>query len=156
MKKYGFYLIVIFAIFQSSLKAQHGQAVYAELLGNGLIFSFNYDTRFTAAPNGIGGRIGLGYVGSPKEGGVALIPFQLNWLLGRNDRYFELGIGATIVTGSRTIFDENFNHVVGTMTFGYRHQPADGGFMWKIALTPVLADGFFWPYFGGIALGYCF
>ncbi len=139
----------------SGLYSQAKQSVYAELLGNGLIFSFNYDTRFQGKPDGFGGRIGLGYAGSDNEG-IVLIPFQLNWLLGKNGRYFEIGAGATFASGSSDIFDEDFGKFIGTMTFGYRRQPIDGGFMWKIAITPIIAEGVFWPYFGGLSLGYAF
>lgn len=138
-----------------TLSAQSTQSVYAELLGNGLVFSFNYDTRFQNTPNGLGGRIGLGYIGDDEHNAV-LIPFQLNLLLGKNGRYFEIGAGATYVTGNADLFDEDFDNLIGTMTFGYRRQPVDGGFMWKIAITPIIAEGVFWPYYGGVSLGYAF
>lgn len=155
MKKF-FFAFAIFCLGYTSLNAQRGQAVYAELLGNGLLFSFNYDIRLRATPDGPGARLGIGYVGSPDDGGILLIPFQGNWLLGKNDRYFELGLGLTIATGNGEFFDESLSEVIGTMTFGYRKQPADGGFMWKIAITPIIAEGIFWPYYGGLALGYAF
>ncbi|MBK9106950.1 MAG: hypothetical protein IPM92_00850 [Saprospiraceae bacterium] len=154
MKKKFIYLFAL--VFTLNMGySQSNQSVYAELLGNGLIFSFNYDTRFTAKPTGIGGRAGLGYIGKGDNGAV-LIPFQLNWLLGKNGKYFELGLGATYVGGTEEFFEEDIDHFVGTMTFGYRRQPEDGGFMWKAAITPVLADGFFWPYYVGFSLGYAF
>lgn len=149
------YLILFALLPFSSAHAQSNHSVYAELLGNGLIFSFNYDTRFANKPDGLGGRIGLGFVGKGDDGAV-LVPFQLNWLLGKNGRYFEMGIGATYLGGTADFFDEDIDHFVGTMTFGYRRQPLDGGFMWKAAITPVLADGFFWPYYVGFGLGYSF
>lgn len=154
MKKRLIFLVFILVTAYTGY-AQSNQAVYAELLGNGLIFSFNYDTRFNARPDGLGGRIGLGFVGKGDDGAV-LIPFQLNWLLGKNGRYFEMGLGATYLGGTADLFDEDVDHFVGTMTFGYRRQPVDGGFMWKAAITPILADGFFWPYYVGFSLGYAF
>ncbi len=150
-----FVCLILFVFLGSGVQSQSRQSVYAELLGNGLIFSFNYDTRFHNKPDGIGARIGLGYAGKQDEG-ILLIPVQLNWLLGKNGRYFEIGAGATFASGNSDIFDEDFGKFIGTMTFGYRRQPLDGGFMWKIAITPVIADGFFWPYYGGLALGYAF
>lgn len=150
-----FKVIVVCCIFLTIGTAQRGQAVFAELGGNGLVFSFNYDTRFNNTPDGLGARLGLGFIGSGDAGAV-LIPAQVNWLLGKNGRYFELGAGLTVVTGTGRAFDEDFSNVVGTMTFGYRRQPVDGGFMWKIAITPVIAEGIFWPYFAGLGLGYTF
>lgn len=33
-----------------------------EVLGNGLTYSLNYDTRFSQSLKGLGGRAGIGYV----------------------------------------------------------------------------------------------
>ncbi|HEX5626251.1 MAG TPA: hypothetical protein VFX48_09560 [Saprospiraceae bacterium] len=155
MKKLAFAALLLVACL-SGLQAQRGQAVYAELGGPGLLFSFNYDFRFKAKPKGLGARVGLGYFGSPDDGGIVTVPVQANWLLGKNGRYFELGVGGTLVLGTGEVFDEDAGHLIGTMTFGYRRQPEEGGFMWKIAITPILFDGFFLPYFGGVGLGYAF
>ncbi|MBK8954641.1 MAG: hypothetical protein IPM34_03665 [Saprospiraceae bacterium] len=147
---------ILFAFISLSTSfSQSNQSVYAELLGNGLIFSFNYDTRFSDKPTGLGGRFGLGFIGKGDEGAL-LIPMQLNWLLGKDGKYFEIGLGTTYVGGTQEFFEEDIDHFVGTLTFGYRRQPLDGGFMWKAAITPILADGFFWPYYVGFGLGYSF
>ncbi|MCO6464628.1 MAG: hypothetical protein J5I52_10830 [Saprospiraceae bacterium] len=129
-------------------------AVYGELLGNGLIFSFNYDRRLI---NNVGARVGLGFVGSASDGGVVTVPVMGNILLGKNGRYFEIGAGITYLSGTGDFFDleDEPSSVLGTFSLMYRRQPADGGFMWKIGLTPMLAKGFFFPYWGGLSLGYC-
>ncbi|NVJ86051.1 MAG: hypothetical protein HWE15_07080 [Algoriphagus sp.] len=46
--------------------------------------------------------------------------------------------------------------VMGTMNFGYRRIPVDGGFMWKISLNPIFNNNGFWPLYAGVGLGYAF
>jgi hypothetical protein len=131
-------------------------AFFVELLGNGLLFSANYDVRVA---NKFGIRAGIGYFGSTDgEGGILTVPAMGNFLLGSNGRYFEIGAGLTYVkiTGTEDIFDvDKSSSVFGTLSFMYRRQPVDGGFMWKIGLTPFLAEGVFIPYWGGVGIGYC-
>lgn len=128
-------------------------AVYAELLGNGLIMSFNYDVRLAGK---MGGRLGVGYVGG-NDASVLTVPVMANYLLGKNGKYFEIGAGITYISGS-TNFGEDItgSTTIGTFSLMYRSQPVDGGFMWKIGLTPILAEGFFVPYWAGVGLGYAF
>jgi len=129
-------------------------AFFVEILGNGLLFSANYDVRVA---NKFGVRAGIGYVGSTEgEGGILTIPVMGNFLLGKNGRYFEVGAGITYVSGNSDIFDDDgFSSVLGTLSFMYRSQPVNGGFMWKIGLTPFLAEGIFVPYWAGVGIGYC-
>lgn len=127
-------------------------AFFAEVLGNGLLFSVNYDLRLV---NKFGARVGVGYVGSTDgDGGILTVPVMGNFLLGKNGRYFEVGAGITYISGTGDFF-ENASSILGTMSFMYRRQPEDGGFMWKIGLTPFIAEGVFVPYWGGVGIGYC-
>jgi len=127
---------------------------YIELLGNGLLFSANYDVRLA---NRFGVRAGAGYVGSTTgDGGVLTVPVTGNILLGKNGKYFEVGAGLTYLSGTGDLFDlDDSSTILGTFSFMYRNQPKDGGFMWKIGLTPVIAEGVFVPYWFGVGLGYC-
>ena len=136
--------------------SQSRSAFFVELLGNGLIFSANYDMRFSQSSNGWGARAGIGYIGDVNgDGGVLTIPVTVNNLLGTDGKYFEVGVGITYLSADADfIGDNNTSDIVGTMTFMYRRQPVDGGFMWKIGLTPILADGIFVPYWIGIGIGY--
>jgi len=137
------------------------QNVYIELGGPGLLFSANYDTRFSQRRDGLGGRIGLGFI---ETGGVSVVtvPVQLNYLLGKKDKYFEIGLGATYASfnsGSDFFSDGSkpltASTVLGTMTFGYRYQPVDGGFNFRASFTPIFYSANFVPY-GGISFGYTF
>lgn len=138
------------------------QAVYVELLGPGISYSFNYDTRFQDTRNGLGGRIGLSYLAVEGDG-MFTLPVMVNYLLGKEGKYFEMGVGGTYVSyntkesaDSNSILFVEESGVVGTTVFGYRRQPEDGGFLFRAGISPVFGKGYFVPYFGYISFGYAF
>ena len=151
-----FTIIVIFLFCNINISAQDKMefdgaksAVFVEGLGNGITFTFNYDTRIV---NRFGFRAGIGYIGEVSDGGgVTSLPLMVNYLLGDGGNYFEIGAGATLVTGD--LFDRV---VVFNFSFMYRRQPPNGGFMWKAGFAPILTEGVFIPYFPGVSLGYSF
>lgn len=166
MKKTYTFLLVLFALFSySETQAQQtidsgtgrAQNVYVELAGQGLLVTANYDTRFSNKRNGIGGRVGIGYIAG-NSSHYTTIPVGLNYLLGKGKQFFEVGLGATFLSGNIDIFDENAGNgsVVGTMSFSYRVQPIDSGFSFRAGLTPVFNSNYFIPYYGGLSLGYTF
>lgn len=135
------------------------QAAFVELGGNGLIVSFNYDTRLQNRPDGWGLRVGAGGLAAGNDFTFVSVPVQVNYLAGRNGNYFEVGAGITYSNGRFWGIDDS--RLFGTTTFGYRHQPVNGGFLFRAGLTPIFTvndnDGpFFIPYFAGISLGYAF
>ncbi|MEM9824737.1 MAG: hypothetical protein AAF985_26860 [Bacteroidota bacterium] len=156
-KKFILFCTTICMILGLNNKAlSQGNSFYVELFGNGLIFSANYDMRFTQSNVGLGGRVGLGYVGGVNSS-VLTIPVMANYLLGKDGKYFEVGGGLTFVSANVDFIGDNdsASAVWGTLSFMYRYQPIDGGFMWKIGITPLIADGVFFPYWFGLGLGYC-
>lgn len=46
--------------------------------------------------------------------------------------------------------------LMGTMNIGYRRVPVDGGFTWRINLTPIFNNNGFWPLYAGVGFGYAF
>ena len=79
-----------------------------------------------------------------------------------NDSYFcfgdenkiELGFGIVYAAGED--FDgREFGGVNVTATFGYRYQPVNGGYIYRIGLTPFFIDGEF-QLWGGISFGNAF
>jgi len=136
--------------------SQTGRAVFFELGGPG-VASFNFDTRFGPRNDGIGGRIGIGGFSIDDES-VVFIPLQVNYLLGNDNRhYFEIGGGATIVSTNTDGADDGlFENTFGHLHFGYRLQPAKGGFMFRAAIIPIFGDGDFIPYYAGVSFGYRF
>lgn len=132
------------------------QNVYVELLGQGILLSANYDTRFSNKRNGIGGRIGIGYIAGGGDN-VTTIPIGLNYLLGKGKSFFEIGLGVTYFSGKLNddIFDLKFKNFVGTTSFSYRLQPVNSGFSFRGGLTPIFGSGYFYPFYG-LSLGYTF
>ncbi len=135
------------------------QSIFFELLGAGGIYSFNYDTRFQDRPDGVGARIGLSYLATDEDA-VFSIPVMLNYLLGKNGNYFEVGLGATYINVDfEFLGGENESAeqtVFGTMTFGYRLQPVDGGFQFRAGVAPIFTREVFIPYWPYLSFGYAF
>jgi hypothetical protein len=114
------------------------------------------------------------------KSGVLTIPVQFTRLLGGNRNFFEIGGGTTFVYArstdnyydyytpnpnqnlrTRKDFDFILNTgntpaLMGTLNFGYRHVPVDGGFSFSANLTPIFNHKGFWPLWFGIGLGYSF
>ncbi|MEP6750423.1 MAG: hypothetical protein ABJB86_21975 [Bacteroidota bacterium] len=134
----------------------NGSQIYFEMGGAGIIYSFNYDGRFSKYENGLGFRIGIG--GASVEGsGYYAVPVQINYLAGARGKYFEVGGGLTYAPGL-DLFDDPTN-VYGTLTFGFRKQPVGKkGFTFRAAFTPIIGfsyGGSFVPS-AGISFGYKF
>jgi hypothetical protein len=135
-------------------------AFYVELLGNGLIYSMNYDRLFT---DQLSGRVGLMFLGAADdEGGsaaVAATPLMVNYLFGRGNSHFEAGAGLLVISGAVDEVpgeeDEAFSGAIGTGTLGYRYQRPGGGFVFRVGLTPFFSTQAFGPWFG-ISFGYGF
>lgn len=137
-----------------------------EFGGPGFI-SANYDFRFQETRNGLGARAGIGYF-SMEDESFLTIPVQLNYLLGKDGHYFEMGVGASYVRNSYDSYrwsgngnveyreKVTENQVLGSLAFGYRKQPVDGGFNFRAGLSPILFDGNFIPYLPYISFGYSF
>jgi len=162
------------------------RSVFLELGGSGLAYSFNYDVRFdTTRIDSWGLRVGAGGYAMEGDSFYSL-PVLVNKLYGNGPHYFELGLGATFfgysnerdtycasgyydangiyVCNQQAINDEyNFilpvdgnPSLMGTLNFGYRKVPVEGGFTWRVNLTPIFNNNGFWPLFAGIGLGYSF
>lgn len=133
-------------------------AAYVELAGNGLLYTVNYDRYFTPQING---RIGFMRAGV-SDVSLTAIPLTANYLIGSGGSKLELGVGPQILIVSVDVagsdfagFDEDATAVAGTATIGYRYQPRDGGFVFRIGLTPVFSQFGFQPW-AGLSLGYSF
>jgi hypothetical protein len=144
---------------ESTIAEKRAQNIFVELGGQGLLFTANYDSRFSNRRDGLGGRIGIGHIG---ENGnrATTVPISLNYLLGKEKHFFEMGLGASLMLiggdGDSLLFDEDNSSVLGTMSFAYRLQPSDRGFSFRAGLSPIFNKNFFIPYYAGISLGYSF
>ncbi len=137
------------------------QSVYLEVMGNGLTYSLNYDTRFGKSLKGLGGRAGIGYMGIDGYT-LTTVPIIVNYLFGRDKHYFEVGAGATLLAASA---DSNFGPIdskekgstfIGTMSFGYRLEPQEGGFLFRAGITPIFDRSSFFPFWPQVSFGYAF
>ena len=148
-------LVLLLLFLCPESKAQSTQSVYFELGGPG-IASLNYDRRFNGS-DGLGARIGFGAYGSDDDA-IIYLPIGINYLLGKNGRhYFELGGGFTPVLGHNDPDDDSvIADTFGHLLVGYRLQPANGGFSFRIFLCPVYGNGILVPYYAGLSLGYAF
>jgi hypothetical protein len=137
---------------------KRAQNIFIELAGQGLLFTANYDTRFDKRRDGLGARAGIGFVAADGNS-LLTVPLSLNYLLGKGNKFFELGLGATYIglKGNQDgFFDDNESNIIGTMAFMYRYQPEYRGFSFRGGLTPVFNSDFFMPYYFGLSLGYTF
>ena len=126
--------------------------IYLEIGGNCVWYSINYEKEF------------IGDI-SPRIG-ISLMPISGISNFGRKSDYqliatlianhfFDLNTKSKIELGFG--FAYCLGNVFPTTTFGYRYSPNDGGFIFKIAFTPLLDQKLFavFPWFG-IGLGFRF
>lgn len=148
-------------------------AIYLDLLGPGLLYSINYDREII--PD-LSARIGLSYLSmgaSTSDGSVSAefsylaVPITVSYLgLGSENNMFELGGGPVILhfSGSGLIESEDEDVSAGasvtTMALtglaGFRHQPADGGFVFRVGLSPIKTFGAGFLPWGYLSLGAAF
>jgi hypothetical protein len=156
-------LIVSERAFGQEEKEGSNHGVFFEFFGNGIFNSLNYDTRFTKRGDGLGGKVGVGY--APVNGDQYFsFPFMVNYLLGKNSHYFEVGAGANYLVGDY----QNGGGIIGipeiaiwegwtgNLSLGYRYQPGDGGFLFRAGITPMFTKNEFKPFWPQVSLGYAF
>ncbi len=168
MKKYFCVLICLYFLCSAvNLQAQkvferRGQAIYIELLGSGFAYSLNYESRFSQKTGGLGGRIGVSYVGD-----WFALPVNVNYLLSKKKEkhFLEIGAGFTyfkykepILYGGKMIDSQT----MPALTFMYRYHPRYGKFSFRFGMTPLYGylnegdtDKVFFPLFG-VSLGKVF
>lgn len=143
-----------------ALQAQKAaKSIYFELGGPGLA-SVNYDMRFNKKEDGLGFRVGVGGFtlnDDFDDATVIFLPAGLNYLLGKDGKnYFEVGGGITLVSASDNADNGTFTGTFGHLNFGYRLQPAKGGFLFRAGIVPIFSSEGFIPYYAGISFGYKF
>lgn len=153
-------LLSLTSVAQKTIKKDgsiNGKNVYGELGGPGII-SVNYDQRFGSKQKGLGFRVGLGGLGVGKTGFLTF-PVGLNYLAGQDDHYFEVGAGASAIAlfeDTDAIFDNDQSTIFGFLNLGYRYQPTKKGLTGRIFVSPLITADGFWPFYGGISLGFRF
>lgn len=148
---------------------------FIELLGTGGLYSFNYDFRFDKTIfDKWGLRAGIEYLplntynysGDKLTYSTVLFPFMVNYLIGKRNKFLELGLGAVYVfkwkhgalkAEEYEYFIRNINRRIpksyGAFSIGYRHNPLKGRIMWGIGITPLIGNSFILPNIG-FKIGY--
>ena len=128
-------------------------AIYFELFGNGLFYSFNYERMFYQERNiRLGGRIGLSVIpfadwgDEGEEMVLGMFPLEINLLMGKQKNFLETGIGHTYNTQvyREDIMDSGLVELTHyhrhslSLRIGYRFQKPNGKFLFRIAALPQL------------------
>jgi hypothetical protein len=140
-------------------------SIFIELLGNGLLYSINYDRMLM---ENLSVRVGLMYLSLSAADGTEsakvsfmLVPVMLNYLLGSGSHKLEIGAGPVVAHASGTAsgtggdLAASGTGVAGTAVVGYRYVPKDGGFTFRGGFTPLFSKGGFFPWVG-LSFGYVF
>lgn len=133
-------------------------ALHLELLGPAVIYSLNYERWFV---DDFSGRVGLSYFSLEATAGedsakasLLMVPLSVSYLgIGTPNHMLELGAGAVIAHASAGVeiggseSEGAATTVWGTAIVGYRYQPEDGGFMFRVGASPLISDDgvFTWP-----------
>src|SRR5690606_2961666 len=158
-------------VFQAQAQDDASRSVFVELGGPSLVYSFNYDFRFDKGHlEAWGMRVGAGGYKINEES-LFTLPVQVTRILGKNKNYFEVGAGFTFINYSDTYtgYTDPYNPVterkvtskdydfileigktpsiIGTLNIGYRRIPEDGGFTYRVNVTPLFNGNGFWPIF---------
>jgi len=116
-------------------------AVFLELLGNGGVYSINYERMVN---DRLGIHLGYGVWSSPlffqgtPPNRYQSVPVSVSYLFGSGERKLEIGGG---VTFGRGMFDRgsggrDFSFRSLTAVVGYRSQPRRRGYLFRAGLTP--------------------
>ena len=118
-------------------------SVYLELLGNGGVYSFNFEREIL--PH-LGLRIGAatwedegeGFFGSTSTHRHITFPLMLNYGMGGGNSRLELGGGLLLGQSKRTGYEERTTSGFLSLTasIGYRYQRPRGGVLFRAGLTP--------------------
>jgi hypothetical protein len=134
---------------------QKENTLYAEFFGWGGEASANFEKLIGGR---VGIRAGIGFTGLVFADGIA-VPFGVDYLLGSDRNFLELGIGGSYIDfdeadPDKAFFNVKEDQVVLTGSVGYRFI-GHYGFSYRLAFTPAIAKDGFEP-MGGAAFGYSF
>lgn len=125
--------------------------LYVEGGGPGGPWSFNYE-RLIGAFNL---RAGVGHFGA-SDSRMTTFPLGLNFIgIGGTHNHLELGGGATIAVIEGDTYLGDSTGAFGWGIVGYRHQPPNSGFNFRVGAMPIVGEFGFLPY-GYISFGATF
>ena len=155
------FLITVAAAYPQTMENKNN-IVYAELLGNGLFSSVNYERVIS---NNFDLRLGLGFAFSNSESNsgshhtTAFFPLAMaNYSIDiYSNNYVEVG-GGVLIAFTDFIISDSFSQpmytFVPTTAIGYRYSPKNGGFFFSAAFDMFILSGI--TPWGGLGIGYRF
>jgi hypothetical protein len=120
--------VVVFLLLTSSSVSQiidSRHTVYAELAGNGIPVSANYDYLHAS---GFGARIGVGLSGFDHQDGIS-VPATCHYILG-DITQVEFGLGV--------VFRGLTNEVFPVSSVAFRYHPNESGMFYRFAVNPLV------------------
>jgi hypothetical protein len=147
-------------------------ALSLELLGNGLLYSVNYERFVAMGGDGtLGIRVGASFItyGISSSAGagnlvLATAPVVVSYYWGASAHKLQLGLGASALyvsaatdsTGQKFSSSEEGLGIAATAVVGYRYLPARRGVTFGIGFTPLLRAGRGFLPWGGASVGFAF
>jgi hypothetical protein len=130
-------------------------AIYLDLGGPGAVYSINYDRMIT---DDLSARIGFSYMSFGASAGdasasvsIMSIPLTVSYLgIGSLSNMLEVGGGGAIlrIAGDSFISGDDAASASASVTAlslsplaGYRHQAPDGGFVFRVGVSPIIVLG---------------
>lgn len=187
MKKLRYMLLIIpFTIHSAAYAQQKKNSLYLELLGNGVLYSVNYDRIIPISKHlKLAPRVGIEYIpsfnnrsGFSRDYKNLHIPLELNLLAARaanSKNMAEVGLGLSLFSmknyyvyyvESNKVDEKNKMAKVTTLRLGYRHQKPQGGLMYRAGILVKLSqddfsksrvgDDLFYRLWPGFSVGYTF
>jgi hypothetical protein len=132
-------------------------AVYAEVGGPALYYSFNYD--LLVIPS-VGFRMGFSFVQGTDQHWSLMLPIFINLLPAANSwtsSNFEIDAGIVYRTSGVNIWYEALNNsgLYYSFGLGYRYESSDNGILFRIMATPLFFSDQIFLY-GGVSFGWAF
>ncbi|MCU0424514.1 MAG: hypothetical protein MUF71_02690 [Candidatus Kapabacteria bacterium] len=127
--------------------------IFAELLGNGIVYSVNYEWALDSLYS-----CRIGFMALPLY--LYFLPITASYFIGQGEHRFEIGGGGVPATVG-TLKGEITPAFFLALRIGYRYQPLRGGFNFAATFTPFwdVGSNFWLPRvspWGGISLGWGF
>lgn len=137
--------------FTTSGSGTTSKSIYGEFIGGGLIFSANFDSRFSGAKN-FGYRAGIGLF--PASGqAIITVPVGLNYLIGNAPSYFEIEATGTFVSTKAKTGSFKTTSIFFWPHIGYRYTKSSNSIFFKIDAGPLILTNKVFPW-GGLGVGY--
>lgn len=133
----------------TSTQAIKRNTFFAEVGGNAMLYSVNYDRLLKVRDTWrLTSRIGFMYLNTltSQNRNLVGVPIEFSYLRGNTNHFFELGLGLTAIHDQYQL-DEPAIPIrqamvkelitIAALRFGYRYQKNEGGIFYKVGFTPL-------------------